>query len=74
MGQVRIAYGKTEDGDGPDLVAAWGGQLGGKACAHMLLAAITMKPVGGMSVLEELAQRGYDITTLEISVREKGSA
>ena len=61
--------------DGPDVYFA-----GPRRCDRSLMyGVLCVKPVAGMtlmdrSLLDELAARGYDITTLELRVRRKPDA
>lgn len=67
-GQLKAAYGRDDCG-GVDLQYAWGGNGAQKSDARILSSAIEDAPVfDGKCLREVLTERGYDITTLKISV------
>lgn len=74
-GELKIGFGRDGDEDGPDIVFAWGEGLT-KADASLLWyhfsnerADYTGKPVP--SLLNELKDRGFDLSTLKLTVRKK---
>ena len=70
-GQLRAAYGRC-DGD-LDLVYAWGGEGAQKADSRILMRALEENPVfDGKTLVKELVERGYDITTLKFSIEKAG--
>ncbi len=77
-GQLKVQWGKVEDSD-PDLVFA-GGEGVPREDRHLMHSALDnvrwMGPLHDKwafepSILEELEARGYDITTLKISIEKK---
>lgn len=82
-GELRVGWGAAERGDLEDVCYAWGGEGANKSDAHLLHNAIgssrfspsferpgyTVEP----SLIEELAERGYDLSTLRISIRKKAA-
>lgn len=70
-GELKAAYGRSEDGDGPDIVFACGAGTS-KADSWMLYGAFNHHyPASGF--LKELERRGYDLTTLKFSIQKKSS-
>lgn len=71
-GQLRAGWGRPEPGQAADLVYAWGGdgaaKSGGIALSHALEG---MKNEDGRSLREELEHRGYNISTLKVSIEQK---
>lgn len=74
-GQLKAQWGKLADSD-YDLCYVWG-KGASRADAHLLHSALTLKPYMPLtkefapSFLEELEARGYNVTTLKISVEKK---
>lgn len=82
-GELRVGWGVAERGDSEDVCYVWGGEGASKSDAYLLHNAIgssrfspsferpryTVEP----SLLEELAERGYDLSTLRISIRKKAA-
>lgn len=67
-GQIKAAFGRDDCGN-IDLQYAWGGSGAQKPDARVLSSAIEEAPVfEGKCLREVLTDRGYDITTLKISV------
>lgn len=70
-GQVKIQYGKVAN----DLMMCWGDGTA-KADANLLICAVTspkhhpFDDTWEPSLLDELRDRGYDITTLRISIEK----
>lgn len=83
-GEVKIAYGRPSPHDEPDLCCAWGGKGADKPDARTVMHALTeRRMVRGFpsleyeerpSLIEELEARGYDITTLKLTVCRKDAA
>lgn len=79
-GELRIYYGKVPH-DGPDVILAWQGNSEMKRDTNLLHYYICSKrpdphklPIFSVmqpSLIEELAARGYDITTLKFSIMKK---
>jgi hypothetical protein len=80
-GELKIAYGKIDRYNDPDLCVAWGAGGADKSDARTALHALTEKrmayafPSMGIeerpSLIEELEARGYDITTLRFTISRK---
>jgi hypothetical protein len=80
-GEIKIAYGKANRYDAPDLCAAWGGAGASKPDARTVMHALTEKRVARAfpsmeyeerpSLVEELEARGYDIETLRFTIQLK---
>jgi hypothetical protein len=74
-GQLKAKWGSIE-GDSPDLCYVWGSGIP-RADARLLhdtLASPRFRPLSrewDMSFMEEMKDRGYDISTLEISISRK---
>lgn len=74
-GQLLVKYGKLPY-DEPDLIYAWG-EGTSKADGNLLVHYISGKRYSPFnkkwedSLVEELEKRGYDITTLKISIQKK---
>lgn len=74
-GEIKIAYGKVDRHSNPDLCVAWGEGV------DLIMHAITEKRLHAKfpgpgheyepSLLEELDARGFDITTLKLSIQRK---
>lgn len=78
-GELRMGYGR-EPFDQPDMCYAWGpgSSKGDAVLLHMFIVdkqpdPRAERPFSNMlpSLLEELAARGYDLTTFKLSVRKK---
>lgn len=70
-GELKAAYGKNDSGDA-DLQYAWGGKGVGKWDAHLLAYALQGTAVHeGRTLVQELEERGFDVTTLKFSIRKK---
>lgn len=82
-GEIKIAYGKADRYDQPDICAAWGGGGADKPDARMVMHALTERRMAPAfpslnyeerpSLVEELEARGYDITTLKLTVSKKAT-
>lgn len=83
-GELKIVYGRADRYNEPDICVAWGANGADKSDARTALHALTEKRMGYAfpsmtieerpSLIEELAARGYDITTLRFSIRMKNHA
>lgn len=79
-GELRVYWGR-EPHDTPDVIFAWQGDHSMKRDSRLLHNALASKhpdpfasPIFSKmrpSLIEELAARGYDITTLEFRIRKK---
>ena len=78
-GQLKVQWGKAERGDEPSLIYLWGGDGAAKSDARAICDAIEGKRFsptfsGGYevqpSMADELRARGYDLTTLKITVSQ----
>lgn len=80
-GELKVYYGKDEDGQGPDVCYAWGpGTRRADSSLlhyHFGVGHLEQDFIGsggykcGPSFLEELAERGYDLSTIKFSVHKK---
>ena len=80
-GQIKIAYGRIDRDNNPDLCVAWGAGTDMKCTGRLIMNAITEKtlhakfPGSGHeyrpSLVDELEARGFDITTLRITIEKK---
>lgn len=80
-GEIKIAYGKVDRHSNPDLCVAWGEGVDMRCTGRLIMHAITEKRLRAKfsspgyeyepSLLEELEARGFDITTLKISIQRK---
>jgi hypothetical protein len=76
-GEIKIAYGKIPH-EAPDMVVAWGNGAD-KSTGRLLMNFLYEKrvkynPDGSTEapcLLDELTSRGYDLTTLKISIQKK---
>lgn len=83
-GELRIYWGRDHRDDYPDLMLAWQGDSGMKRDTNLLYSIICSKrPTISAtkvdwynmqrSLIEELEERGYDITTFKFSIMKKKS-
>lgn len=70
-GQLLVKYGQ-EHGD-QDLYFCHGGDGASKRDANLLILAFSRDLGNGKSLRQELEARGYDITTLRLSVMHKSA-
>lgn len=83
-GEIKIVYGKADRYSAPDLCVAWGAGADMKCTGRLIMNAIDQKtmhprfPGPGYeyrpSLVEELEARGFDITTLRITIQRKADA
>lgn len=73
-GELKIQWGKLPD-DNPDIVISHGGSGAGKPDAHLLYQVFCCQIYGFKgyedrrpSFVDQLKERGYDITTIKFSV------
>lgn len=76
-GQLRMFYGRLPNDSAPDVCYAWGDGCS-KRDGALLTWVISSKRPGLLpndpyhpSLLEELASRGYDLSTLEFSIKKR---
>lgn len=68
-GELKAAFGKERFSDRPDLLYVWGGKGASKPDARVLSYALEDALVfDGKPLRQVLVERGYDITTLRLSV------
>lgn len=82
-GELKAAYGRADRYSEPSVVYVWGGDGAAKGDARMLASLIedkrkeyafpSMQIEDRPSLIEELEARGYDITTLRITVQQKAT-
>lgn len=82
-GELRMGWGAAERGDKEDVCYACGGAGADKSDAHLLHTALgceRFSPSFGhpgfaveKSLLKELEERGYDLSTLRLSIRRKAA-
>ena len=74
-GEIVGAWGRAGDvgrGETADLQYAWGGAGAAKSDARILCQALEELPLlSGQTLRQELAERGYDLTTLRFTIRMK---
>lgn len=80
-GQIKIAYGRIDRHNNPDLCVAWGPGTDMKCTGRLIMNAITEKTLHAKfpgpgheyrpSLVDELEARGFDITTLRITIEKK---
>lgn len=80
-GEVKIAYGRADRYDSPDLCVAWGAGADMKCTGRLVMNALTEKtlhpkfPGPGHeyrpSLIDELEARGFDIETLRFTISKK---
>lgn len=77
-GQIKVGWGR-EPHETPDICYAWGNGVP-KGDANMVMHALsserlrptlTGNPQWEKSILDELEERGYDLTTLKFSIQKK---
>jgi len=82
-GAISVRWGKPDRHSEPSLVYSWGGGNGTKAAARIISYAIENKRFAPNfdgtcavepSLVEELEARGFDLTTLRISIKMKREA
>jgi hypothetical protein len=66
-GQLRMGWSKRED----DIVYVWGGSGADKTDAALLHGVMTVVPVTDKTFIQELEDRGYDITTISFSIKKR---
>lgn len=80
-GQIKVAYGKADIHSAPDICVAWGDGVDMRCTARLIMNAITQENYrpdfaksgyrAENSLVDELEARGFDITTLKISIERK---
>lgn len=81
-GEIKIVYGRVDRDNNPDLCVAWGPGTDMRCTASLMMHAITEKTLRAKfpgpgheyhpSLVDELEKRGFDITTLRITIQKKG--
>ena len=69
---LQMCYGKLKN-DSPDICFTWGDECS-KSDSRLLFSIFNLPLYGDMTrktPLEELEARGYDITTIEFSIKKK---
>jgi len=70
-GELKVAYGIAGAGERPDVVYAYGGEGACKADGYILGQALEgVKILDGKTLRQLLEERGYDIRTLRVSVKQ----
>lgn len=80
-GEIKIVYGKADRHSDPDMVVAWGAGTDMRCTARLFMSALhdkrmardfpSMEIIYEPSLVEELEARGFDITTLRITIQKK---
>ena len=65
-GELRVQFGQR-DGE-RDLFFCWGGEGARRADANLIMQAFNTPLSFGKTLREELVERGYDITTLRLTI------
>ena len=68
-GELKVAYGKGSYGSETDLFYAWGEGVH-KGSANVLSHFLEEIKDGGLTLRQELQERGFDITTLKFSIQK----
>jgi hypothetical protein len=82
-GILKMYWGLDEDGEGPDLVVAWGDGVA-KGNAHLISQAFNSERMTlnmanprehtwERSLAKELEARGFDLSTLTFSIKKKAA-
>jgi hypothetical protein len=72
-GQLKVAYGRQDKHNSPELIYAYdNSDRAAKGDAYNILYFFNhVKDEHGKSLLEDLEQRGYDLTTLKLTIEKK---
>lgn len=71
-GQLKAQYGKERFSSRPDLLYVWGGSGASSPDARVLANALEGAVVfDGKNLRQVLEERGYDITTLRFSIKQR---
>ena len=80
-GEIKIVYGKADRYSAPDLCVAWGSGTDMKCTGRLIMNALTEKTLHAKfpgpgheyrpSLVDELEARGFDITTLRLTIQRK---
>jgi len=83
-GEIKICWGRVDRYNNPDLCVAWGDGTDMKCTGRLIMNSITDKPLRPKfpgpgyeyttSLVDELEARGFDITTLRITIQKKEGA
>jgi hypothetical protein len=73
-GELRAEWARPELRESPSICYAWGGDGAARSEGRMLSEALEGTPIyEGRSLAEELEHRGYDMTTLKFSIKQKST-
>lgn len=71
-GELIVKWGRCEPGEPPEVVYNWGGEGATKRDSMMLAHALENQTLlNGKTLMQELEDRGYDITTLKFTIQQK---
>ena len=71
-GEQKVCWGRPGKGQTPSLCYAWGGNGADYSEGRLLCRTLEDTPIyEGRSLVEELERRGYDITTLKVTIQMK---
>jgi hypothetical protein len=71
-GELKVAYGRGDHGDGPDIYYCHGASGADRCDARMISSYFDdIKGLDGKTMRQELEVRGYDITTMKFSIQQK---
>lgn len=71
-GEQKVSWGRPGAGQEPAVCYCWGGKGADKSDSRLLCMALEDTPIyEGRSLVEELERRGYDITTLKVTIQMK---
>ena len=79
-GQLRVFYGRLPGESSPDICYAWGDGCSKRDGALLTLVMGSKRPgllpsdAAEPSLWEELTARGYDLSTLEFSIKKRSDA
>ncbi len=68
-GELKMAWGKSA-GENSDHHFAWGGGGASKSDANLLSCFFFNTKLGDKTLIEELKDRGYDLTTIKFSIQK----
>ena len=83
LGEIKIAWGRVDAHNSPDLCVAWGDGTDMKCTGMLMLHAFTEKRLRPSfrrpgyeyepSLIDELEERGFDITTIKFTIQKKAA-
>lgn len=71
---LQMSYGKIKDNPNPDVIYNWGdgcSKSDSRLLFYIFNHLLSTEPNEMKTPLEELENRGYDITTIEFSIKKK---